>query len=280
VAKKEAIRNAEKLPPWPPIILKMYGRKYYFPFRLTLDPVRKMEEPLVRPEFFYVAENLLLRGGYRKTHFQADQTTLQNSSQMGTLWITEVQRLELRDYSIFTPKIVGDHKLTTPPEVFGFQELLLQALIRQHLREENNMLAFLKMIDIDGLDPNNLEVLGEKALSVGNVDILIKEAVPIGISRKIVIEVKRRRASVKDVEQLKAYVSEMGDEVVAGVLLAETIGKSALVQLRRDENHKLKAIIYRMKDYSTNQIYTFNELMAKLELQNAESINPSLRRFI
>ncbi len=39
---------------------------------------------MVRQEFSYVAENLLLRGGYLKTHFQADTITLYNVSEMGT----------------------------------------------------------------------------------------------------------------------------------------------------------------------------------------------------
>lgn len=70
VKEKEAIKNAENLPPWEPVTFKMSGLTYYFPFRLKLKPIRKLNESLVRTEFAYVAENLLLRGGYRKTHFQ------------------------------------------------------------------------------------------------------------------------------------------------------------------------------------------------------------------
>lgn len=76
VRRKEAIKDAETMPPWEPITFRQSGRTYYFPFRLYLNTVRRFEESLVRAEFAYVAENLLLRGGYRKTHFQADQTTL------------------------------------------------------------------------------------------------------------------------------------------------------------------------------------------------------------
>jgi hypothetical protein len=96
VERKEAIRNAQTLPPWEPIIFKPSGKVYYFPFRLTLAPVRKLEETLVRVEFAYVAENLLLRGGYRKTHFQADQTTLSSVSQMGHI-NEQVERLHIKD---------------------------------------------------------------------------------------------------------------------------------------------------------------------------------------
>ena len=75
VINKRAFMNAETLAPWPSVTFQMSGKTYCFPFRLYLEPVRKLSEPMVRPEFAYVAENLLLRGGYRKTHFQADQVT-------------------------------------------------------------------------------------------------------------------------------------------------------------------------------------------------------------
>ena len=65
-----AYKNAENLPPWPPVTFRMSGNTYYFPFRLYLKQERTLDEPMIRPEFAYVAENLLLRGGYRKTHFK------------------------------------------------------------------------------------------------------------------------------------------------------------------------------------------------------------------
>lgn len=69
VVGKEAVKDADVLPPWPSVTFRMSGKTYYFPFRLRLKPIREFIEPMVRPEFAYVAENLLLRGGYRKTHF-------------------------------------------------------------------------------------------------------------------------------------------------------------------------------------------------------------------
>ena len=41
-------------PSWKPVTFRR--RTYYFPFRLYLKPVREFCEPLVRPEFAYVAE--------------------------------------------------------------------------------------------------------------------------------------------------------------------------------------------------------------------------------
>jgi hypothetical protein len=145
VKAKEAIKDAANLPPWAPITFRISRKTYYFPFRLTLLPIRKFEESLVRPEFAYVAENLLLRGGYRKTHFQADQTTLQNVSQMGSLW-QEKMELILPKYETFIPKFVRDRRFASPPEVFPLQEIITQALIRQYLTENRNLSSFLKLI--------------------------------------------------------------------------------------------------------------------------------------
>ena len=98
VEGKEAIKDARDLPPWDPVTFKMSGITYYFPFRLQLSPIRRLNESLVRAEFAYVAENLLLRGGYRKTHFQADQTTLQSASQLGELYNDKIARLNFNEY--------------------------------------------------------------------------------------------------------------------------------------------------------------------------------------
>ena len=102
VKKKIALKNAENVPPWPSVTFSMSGNTYYFPFRLLLKPIRKLEEPLVRAEFAYVAENLLLRGGYRRTHFQADQTTLQAVSQMGKLYEDEIENFDYTPYEMLS----------------------------------------------------------------------------------------------------------------------------------------------------------------------------------
>ena len=267
VERKEALRNAERLPPWSPVTFRLSGRTYYFPFRLTLKPVRRLEESLVRPEFSYVAENLLLRGGYRKTHFQADQTTLQNASQMGSLWDKGIEKLELQRYETFVPKFVKNRKLVSPPEVFPFQEFILQALIRQYLTEKSGLSRFLELVDVDELDVESLEVLGEKALPEGHIDILIKEAVPIGISRKVIVEVKIGKGSERDLEQLEKYVDELGGEVAAGVLVARDFpgGMAQKLQMRR--NQTLKVVKYNLEDFSLDETYTFEQLRERFELQ-------------
>lgn len=233
VVKREAIEGADRVPPWPPVTFRESGRTYYFPFRLWLKPVREFSESLVRPEFAYVAENLLLRGGYRKTHFQADQTTLQNVSQMGCLWRSPVESLQMGEYTTFTPLFTRYQRDEHIPSVFLFREVILQAAIRQYLSDRNNLAHFLKMVDLDSLCPDELEVLSEKAVSEGHVDILVKDRVPIASVKKLVVEVKLHKAQKKDLEQLGRYMEEFGEECVAGVLVAEDFSKQAVWEARR-----------------------------------------------
>jgi hypothetical protein len=113
VAKKEAILSAENLPPWKLLEFKASGKKYSFPFRLRLEPVRVFTESLVRAEFSYVAENLLLRGGYSKSHFQADQTTLQSVSEMGKLADIPPSQLESPPYTTFRSALFEEQGAAT-----------------------------------------------------------------------------------------------------------------------------------------------------------------------
>jgi len=238
VVGKEAVVEFEKLPPWPPVSFRESGKSYYFPFRLHLRPIRKFCESLVRPEFAYVAENLLLRAGYRKTHFQADQTTLQNVSQMGELWNEVVECLAMPPYQTFEPRFTPDKKQERIPFICHLQETILQAAIRQHLSDEVNLTSFLSMIGFENLAADGLEVLGEKALSQGHVDILIKDRVPIAQARKIAIEVKMKEAQPKDLRQLRGYMDELGEECIGGILIAQSFVKS-IVRQASDLNIRL-----------------------------------------
>ncbi len=222
VVHKEAIKNAEHLPPWKPLTFRESGKTYHFPFRLYLKQVRTFEEPIVRAEFSYIAENLLLRGGYRKTHFQADMTTLQNVSQMGEVFNGEAEALEMPPYETFTPMFVRSRKVS-PPYILPFREVILQALVRRYLMQEENLKVLFEDLNLEHLRPESFEILSEKALPQGHVDILIKEAVPIGMAKKIVVEVKLGRTSKASVDQLKSYMAELGEECVAGVLIAGSV---------------------------------------------------------
>ncbi len=228
VVAKEAIREFESLPPWPPLKFRESGRTYHFPFRLRLEIHRELTESLVRPEFAYVAENLLLRAGYRRTHFQADQTTLQSVSQMGRPAASNSPAyLELPAYSTFAPQFTADRARVEPPFVNFLSEMVLQSAIRHHLKTTD---ALGRILDWLGLDPGSadeFEVLGEKALPQGHVDILIKDRVPIAKAHKIVLEVKLAAGSRRNIDQLKDYVRELGPECKGGVLIAKDFSLQA-----------------------------------------------------
>lgn len=225
VEHKAAYRDAAGLPPWEPLTLYPSGRTYHFPFRLKLRPIRTLAESLVRPEFAYVAENLLLRGGYRRTHFQADQTTLQAVSQMGVPASGVPEPLEFVGAETFTPLISLRPGGGAPPYSFSLKELIVQTLLRKYLSFSDNLARFLGDAGIGGVDASRMEVLGEKAFPEGHIDLLIKEAMPIGISRKVVVEVKLGAAVSKDIEQLRGYANQLGAECVGAALVARSFGK-------------------------------------------------------
>jgi len=263
VAKKEAIKNADVLPPWPSVTFRMSGKTYYFPFRLCLKPLREFIEPMVRPEFAYVAENLLLRGGYRKTHFQTDQTTLQSVSQMGSLYSKTIEKLTINEYEPFIPMLTWDRNLVSPPEVFYFQEFILQSLIRQWLSQNSNLQTLFNSFGLKNLQAKDFEVLGEKALPEGHIDILIKDRVPTGYSRKIIIEVKMGKAQNKDVVQLKDYINEIGDECIKGFLIAKDFSR----RVRQEaQNKKIDCVSNSLGIIDKTKKYSLDELKLNFQL--------------
>lgn len=266
VTRKEAVREFREMPPWPPVSFRESRKQYHFPFRLFLRPIRKFCEPLVRPEFTYVAENLLLRAGYRKTHFQADQTTLQNVSQMGSLWDGEVSPLEMPPHTTFEPKFVLDKRKEQVPFVFRFQEAILQAAIKRRLFNRTDFTEFLSMIGLGGLLPDQFEVLGEKALSHGHVDILIKDRVPIAQARKIAVEVKMEEAHPKDLAQLKGYMDELSDECIGGILIARSFSKSVF---REASKQNIRLVRYKL-NLDLNSPKSFGEICQALTLEPIE----------
>lgn len=264
IAEKEVIKNADKLPPWPPVTFKMSGKKYYFPFRLHLKPLREFAEPMVRPEFAYVAENLLLRGGYRKTHFQADQTTLQLVSQMGIIYNRPKEDLTIDNYETFTPILTFNRSLASPPEVFHFQEPILQSLIRQWLSQEVNLQYLFDFSDLKSLRAKDFEVLGEKALPEGHVDLLIKDRIPTGRSRKVIVEVKLGKASPQDTVQLRNYMNEIGEECMAGILITKSFSKKVL---KEAEDKEIKCFTYSFNGIDENGKYSFEELKSSFSIK-------------
>ena len=106
--------------------------------------------------------------------------------------------------------------------------------------------------------------MGEKALPEGFVDILIKEATPTGISRKIIIEVKTGAAHKKDLQQLKNYIDEIGEECIGGILIAKSFPKTLI---KKDQNDQTKLASYNFGELTEMATpTTFQELLNAFRL--------------
>ncbi len=259
VVKKVAYKNYKSLPPWPPVTFKMSGNTYYFPFRLYLKPERILDEPMIRAEFAYVAENLLLRGGYRKTHFQADSITFHNVSNMGERFEGSLEDIEFNQ-DTFIPKIVFKRELQRVPEFFYFRELILQSLLRKKLGTYGFLNHVIEYFDMENT-PEDFEVLGEKALPEGYVDIFIKLRHPIAANKYILVEVKTNKAQRRDFEQLQGYISEFGREAAGGILIARDFPK------RFSFPERILPVRYHFKSLNKERAYTYENLLQNLSLE-------------
>jgi len=257
VIGKVALKNAENLPPWPQVTFRS-GYTYYFPFRLLLQRTRKLNEPMVRAEFAYVAENLLLRGGYRRTHFQADSVTFHQASRMGIPADRAPRPLQ---FETFVPQI-SFKEASQPPYVFHFRELFLQALLRKHLSTPQILKNILTAFGIDE-PPTDFEVLGEKALPEGFVDLVIKRKYPVEKDTLLLVEVKTGKASVKDAEQLANYLRVTGDESVGGILIAKGFPK----KLCKQPPPNIALMQYTFEGINIEQRYDALSLLKFLSIQ-------------
>lgn len=258
VVEKKAYVNPENIGPWPPVTFKMSGKIYYFPFRLFLKKERDFDEPMVRPEFAYVAENLLLRGGYRKTHFQADRKTLSTVSEIGTS-SCEIEEPLTFDSDTFEPKIVFNRKLQKIPEKFFFQEIILQSIIRNMITK----IALSEILRLLGITihADNFEVLGEKALPEGFVDIFIKLKYPAGANKYILVEVKTGRAQKKEFEQLKRYTNEFGEDAAGALLIAKEFPRTL------PKESRVLYIKYYFDQLDASAEYSYDQLKDRLRLE-------------
>jgi len=258
VVGKAAYRNAEELPPWPPITFRS-GKTYNFPFRLFLKPEREFSEPMVRQEFSYIAENLLLRGGYRKTHFQADTITFYNVSEMGVPYSGNPPNRRIEGET-FEPKIVFKRENQAIPEKFYFREIILQSLIRKKLKDT----ILRDALEFFGVErsPEEFEVLGEKALPEGYADIFIKLKHPAGANKYLLAEVKTGKASKKDFKQLRGYTKEYGVEAAGGILIAKDFP-------RRIPGNDLLPVRYYFEGLDPSEEYGYEELLKTLRLEVA-----------
>jgi hypothetical protein len=265
IVKKEAIVEFRDAPPWPPVTFRESNKTYFYPFRLQLCQERRLNEPIVRPEFAYVAENLLLRAGYRKTHFQADQTTLQMVSQMGDVCSEEAEPFLMSPHSIFTPRFTRRKTDLDVPFICPFNELILQAAIRHRIAVASHLGDLMRAIGVASVAPEEFEVLSEKAVSEGHVDILVKDSVPIGAARKIVLESKLAKAEPSDVTQLCGYTQEFGAECIGRALIAEGFKKGVAAAANQNG---VQLIRYEI-DGNWEEPKTFAEICATLKLTPA-----------
>ena len=258
VVRKAAYKNPENIGPWPPVTFRMSGKTYYFPFRLFLKQERQFDESMVRPEFSYVAENLLLRGGYRKTHFQADRKTLSVVSEMGCPSNSSAIITEF-DSPTFKPRIVFDRRLQKIPEKFYFQEIILQSLIRRKI----NDFILREILEALGVDTpaDKFEVLGEKALPEGFVDIFIKLKHPVATNKYILAEVKTGKIQKKELNQINGYVSEFDGDSAGAMMIAKEFPRTI------PQGSRVLFIKYSFGQIDRSAEYTYEELLGKLKLE-------------
>jgi hypothetical protein len=160
------------------------------------------------------------------------------------------------------PRIRFSRKEANIPQLIPFDELILQTATRAKLSDPLQLGDFLRGINVNALDPSQLEILGEKALSYGHVDLLIKESVPIGGASKVAIEIKLRKAVEIDVDQIAAYAAELGQECVGAAIVAEDFQKKSIPAAER---MGIRLVRYRL-DLPIQFPVTFGELVQSLSL--------------
>jgi len=181
---------------------------------------------------------------------------------MGKLVESPAMRLDLPGYKTFIPQFTKSKGFLRPPEVMRFKEPILQSAIRQHLMLDDNLKKLLLALGIPEVAAADLEILGEKALPQGHVDILVKQRVPLGSAPKIPIEVKTMEAKEKDLYQLRGYMDELAGECPTGILLAADFGKRVLAKAT---NIGVQLVRYNL-NVDLKMTPTFQEIRGSLSL--------------
>jgi len=166
-------------------------------------------------------------------------------------------------YSTFVPSFSYDLSQVDPPFINRLSEVVLQSAIRHRFRSFNDLGDVLARAGLDPAQQDRFEVLGEKALPQGHVDILIKDRVPIASARKVVVEVKLSAAARKDVDQLRDYVDELGSECLGGALIARSFSTRTVEYTR---SSGLQPAIYDL-EWSESKTMTFEELVNALSIR-------------
>lgn len=191
--------------------------------------------------------------------------TLYNVSNMGARFEGENEPLHLGN-EVFQPKIVF-RKGRKDSERFRFHELVLQSLVRKKVRD-GVLSMILEHFKVSHL-PDEFEVLGEKALPEGFVDIFIKMKHPEGSNLYFIIEVKTDRAYPQEVAQLELYINELGSECKGGILIAKSFSKRIIADCKF---RSILPVKYYFKDLDDEKEYAYEELLSSLRLEPEESL--------
>jgi hypothetical protein len=263
VVAKDAVlpESGDILPPWPPLFFKESRRTVDFPFRLKLEPIRDFVESIARTEFAYLSESLLSRGGYWKSHFQADQTTLSSVTSMGAPSSSPPESLGLPPHRSFEPRFAKVRR-GSPPRLFRLREVVIQALLRQKLKEPPIQGRLLEgFLDGPVAEPP-LEVLGEKGIPEGIIDILLKNPHPAGQMIQFVVEVKTTRPGRGEGGQLGRYMDVLGRDCKGGIMLAPEFPSSRTPRVPR-----VRYARYNFDEISLNEPRSFEELGRALRIE-------------
>ncbi len=182
---------------------------------------------------------------------------------MGVPFVGKLEQLMVPDNKSFSPSFTRNRDLVRPPEIFRFQELMLQTALRHQLQDEEKLGDFLKSVGYINAPPDSLEVLGEKALTHGHIDLLLKQRIPLGSSLKIPLEVKMNRGQPRDVIQLRGYMDELG-ECATGVLIAADFGRDAA---SKAASLGIMLVRYALNADLRRDARTFDEIWRGLSLQ-------------
>ena len=164
-------------------------------------------------------------------------------------------------HTTFAPYFVK-RKTVNPPKINLLREEFIHSLLRFYLSKPTVLKYFLGRLGVKEFAESKWEVLGERALERGYVDLLIKEAEPHGEVKQIVIEVKSNDAGEKDVKQLSSYMEEIGEECIAGAVIAKRVSKGA--RLVTSQNMYLWR--YEFEGITLDEPHTFEELLSKIRL--------------
>lgn len=220
VVGKAAVALGTADNPWAGLEKQVDPAKETYPFRLRLRRLRKFDLGIAQKEFAYIANNLMRRGGYRKSHFQADQSTLSFVATVGEPCHDEV--IDTSSYwgasieTRFFRRKGFSYPLTAP-----LNEQIIQAAIRRRLSESKPALDGLwQMAWGNSEAPENPEILGEVALDRGFPDLEVKPALKVGGEKRFLIEVKMHPAGAAELDQIADYKVELGNDWGGGALLA------------------------------------------------------------